>query len=119
MKVYQNPRMVIFGEKECCALCLAFEKNRTAINEFLKDFVPDRTIELCQKILNFTSKLGWVPEAEAHKTVYREIAGMEIERLKKIISTEDYLLDCGCWVQAHIEILQKVVKLMGSSSASA
>ncbi len=113
--IHDDPRMVIFEEKECCALRLAFKKNRTAINDFLKDFVPTRIIELCGNILNRTQKLGWVPEVEDHKMVYREIAGMEIRRLEKEV-LKDRKLNCCCKAKAHIEALQKVIKMTGGTS---
>ncbi|MDP2909478.1 MAG: hypothetical protein Q8N69_00130, partial [bacterium] len=103
------------GEKECCALRLAFKENRSAINDFLKDFVPARIIDFCHLILHRTQSLGWVPEVEDHKVVYREIAGMEIKRLKKEILA-DYVLDCHCKARIHIDALQKVIKLMGGIS---
>lgn len=113
--IHNDPRMVIFEERECCALRAAFKENRTVINDFLKDFVPVRIIELCGRILHCTQKLGWVPGVEDHKTVYREIAAMEIKRLTSI---KNPALNCGCKAERHLESLQKVIQLMGGISST-
>ncbi len=113
--IHNDPRMIIFGEKECCALRLAFKENRSTIGEFLKDFVSAGLIDICHRILHHTQKLGWIAEAEDHKMVYREIAGMEIKRLTSI---KNPALNCSCKAQRHIEALQKVIQLMGGISTA-
>lgn len=108
--ISNNPKMVIFEERECCALRMAFRENRSQLNEFLKDFVPRRIVDLCETVLAYTWRLGWVPEAEDHMLVFRALAILELRRLASVKSPAMY---CSCEKEGHIEALQKVKFLMG------
>lgn len=114
MLIPDHPKMVRFGEKECCALRLALEKNFAEIYEILRGIINERRLRLYRDILiepkNYGGavSLGFIPNEE-HKIFYGLAAETELARLNGGNQT----LPCGCEKKEHIEALEKAKDILG------
>lgn len=114
MHIPDHPKMIRFGEKECCALRLALENHFEKISEFLETMIPGKRLALYRDILiepkNYGGavSLGFIPNEE-HKIFYGLAAETELARL----NGEKQTLPCGCEKKEHIEALKKAKSILG------
>lgn len=114
MYIPDDRKMIRFGEKECCALRLALEKNFGEIYEILRGIINEQRLRLYRDILIEPKKyggatsLGFIPNEE-HKIFYGLAAKTELARL----NGEKQILPCGCEKKEHTETLENILKFLG------
>lgn len=100
---------VKFSKETCCALQRGFEQNPAVVKQ-LKEMMGPVEVNNFIDILPNTDEMKFVPSEEM-KTVYSQIAKMELERIGAEGEGDEDLV-CGHSIDDHERALKDVVEKM-------